>query len=222
MTTLTEAAHPGTFIIREAPFDHCRDNIVVAESQTIVVGEVLGRRISAAATVTSSVVADGSNTGNGVLTLDGSAPVAVGAQDGVYRAVCIAVATNGGEFEVVDPSGIELGRAAVGATFNNQIKFVVHDGTNDFAAGDAFSITVGIADTAYEYVALNLAATDGTQNAAGIAVYPITTSSSGNLAGLVRGPADVRGSDLTWPGGITAPQQAEGLRQLERLGIITR
>ena len=35
------------------------------------------------------------------------------------------IAANSGEFVVYDPDGIEIGRVAVAATFNNQIKFVI-------------------------------------------------------------------------------------------------
>lgn len=223
---LTESLHPGAFIIAEAPHMHCRDAISIPASQTVVAGQVLGRRIVAAAlaAVTSAVAADAGNTGNGVFTLDGAAPVAQGAKDGNYRAVCVAVAANSGTFAVFDPSGVEIGRVVVGATFNNQIKFVIADGATDFVVGDAFTVTVGAADTQYEYLPLNLTAVDGTQNVAGIAVQGITTSdaASGSIAGLVRGPADVRGVNLTWPAGITAAQKAEGLRELERLGIVVR
>jgi hypothetical protein len=225
MTTLTETVHPGAFIIAEAPHEHCRDSITVATSQTIVVGAALGRRVASAAlaSATSSAAADAGNTGNGTFTLDATTPVAQGAKDGNYRIVNELVATNSGEFVVYDPSGILLGRVAVGATFNNQIKFVIADGASDFTIGDAFTVTVGIADTSYEYTALNLSATDGTQNVAGLAVYPVTTTSAtAKIAGLVRGPADVRSSDLTWPSGATAAQIAEGLRALERLGIVAR
>jgi hypothetical protein len=225
MTTLTEALHPGAFIISEAPHMHCRDSISIPAAQTVLAGQVLGRRVLAGdlAAATSSVVADSGNTGNGVFTLDGAAPVGQGAKDGNYRVVNELVAANSGEFVVYDPAGIEIGRVAVGATFNNQIKFVIADGSADFAIGDAFTVTVGIADSQYEYLPLNLAAADGTQNIAGIAVAGIvTTSASAFIAGLVRGPADVRASNLSWPAGITAAQQAEGLRALERLGIVPR
>src|SRR5262245_5985165 len=60
----------------------------------------------------------------------------------VYRVVNELVATNSGEFVVYDPDGIEIGRVAVAATFSNQIKFMIADGSTDFAIGDAFSITV--------------------------------------------------------------------------------
>lgn len=221
MTTLTEALHPGAFIVAEAGHTQTRDTAVIALSQTIVVGQVLGRRI--AGTVTSSVAADAGNTGNGVFTIDGTTPVAAGARDGVYRVINDLVAANGGEFQVFDPEGVEIGRVAVGATFNNQIKFSIADGATDFTIGDAFSVTVGIEDSDYEYAALNYSATDGLANAAGIAVYPVTTDGSNkqSIAVMVRGPSQVRLSDLTFPSG-SAAQQAEVLRQLDRLGIVAR
>jgi hypothetical protein len=90
---------------------------------------------------TTAAVADAGNTGNGTLTVDATTPVLTGAQSGAYRAVCILAAANGGTFAVFDPAGVEIGRVAVGATFANQIKFVINDGATDFAVGDAFTIT---------------------------------------------------------------------------------
>jgi hypothetical protein len=223
MTTLTEAPHPGSFLISEEDHFHTRDAALIALSQTLKAGQVLGRR-GVIAGITSSAAADASNTGNGTFTLDATAPVAASARNGVYRAICVAVATNSGTFAVFDPNGIEIGRVAVGATFNNQIKFVIADGATDFAAGDAFSVTVGIELSDFEYAAFDHTATDGLQLVAGVAIYPITTDGTTKkpVAVLVRGPAQVRGSDLIWSAGISAAQQAEGIRQLERLGIVTR
>lgn len=222
MTALNEAFHPGEFIIAEEHNLHCRDAVVVAENQTIVVGQVLGRRVAAGQTVTSSATPDASNTGNGTLTLDGTTPVAQSAKDGIYRVVAETAGASA-EFVVFDPSNKEVGRVATGATYSGDIKFALAVGGTNFAVGDAFSVQVGISDGNYEYAALNLSATDGTEEAAGIAVYPVTTTTApGKVAGLVRGPAQVRAADLTWPSGATAAQIAEGTRQLERLGIVSR
>ena len=119
-----------------------RDRYVVALNQSLVAGQVVGKT-AVVSQVTSSAAADGSNTGNGVITLDATAPVAAGAKNGIYRIVNELVATNSGEFVVYDPDGIEIGRVAVAATFSNQVKFVIADGSTDFAIGEAFSITVG-------------------------------------------------------------------------------
>jgi len=224
MTTLTETIHPGAFIVSESegPY-HTREAVVIALSQTLIPGAVLGRN-AVAANVTSSVAADAGNSGNGVFTIDGTAPVGAGAKNGKYRVVNDLVAANGGEFQVFDPDGQEIGRVAVGATFNNQIKFVIADGSNDFAIGDAFTVTVGIEQADYQYEALDLTKTGDEAGAVGIAVYGVTTdgSTTQKIAAIVRGPCEVRLADLTWPAGITAAQKAEGIRQLEKRGIVGR
>lgn len=218
----TESRHPGAFMVSEANSRRARDTFVVALNQTIVAGQVCGKT-AVIAGATSSVAADASNTGNGVFTLDVTAPVGAGAKDGIYRVVNDLVAANSGEFIVTDPDGIEIGRVAVGATFNNQIKFVIADGATDFAIGDAFSVTVGLEETDYQMVALNLAAADGSQRIAGISWDNVTTDASNLQSGVfITRAAEVRGVDLVWPVGITATQLAEGLRALEKLGIIVR
>ena len=198
-----EPRHAGAFMVSEAPGRQSRDRFVVALNQSLAAGQVVGKT-AVTGLVTSSAAADGSNTGNGVITMDATAPVAAGAKNGVYRAVNELVATNSGEFVVYDPDGIEIGRVAVAATFSNQIKFVIADGATDFAIGDAFSITVGIEETDYQIVAYNPA---GTNLGAGV---------------VITRAAEVRGVDLVWPATITAIQKADALRQLEKFGIIAR
>jgi hypothetical protein len=195
----------------------------VAESQEFDPGTILGRS-AVAANVTSAAAADAGNTsGSGAITLDGTAPVAPNAKNGKYRAVCIEPGTDGGIFAVYDPDGVEIGKVAVGATFNNQIKFVIADAT-DFVAGDAFTITVGIEEADYQHKALDLDGTAGENLASAIAVYGAKTGAgeTAKIAAIVRGPAQVRLADLTFPDGITAPQKAEVLNQLAALGIIAR
>src|SRR5258706_15541199 len=105
MVTLTEQLHPGAFIVSEEENFHCRASVVIALSQTILAGQVLGKT-GLPAGETSSVAADAGNTGNGVFTLDVTNPVSAAARDGIYRVVCIAVAANGGSFAVFDPEGV--------------------------------------------------------------------------------------------------------------------
>ena len=217
-----EPKHAGAFMVSEAPGRQSRDRFVVALNQSLAAGQAVGKT-AVIAQVTSSAVADASNTGNGVITLDAAAPVAAGAKNGVYRAVNELVATNSGEFVVFDPDGIEIGRVAVGATFNNQIKYVIADGATDFAIGDAFSITVGIEDTDYQIAAYNPAGVDGSQRVAGILWEGVTTDGVNLGVGVVIvRAAEVRGVDLVWSAGITAIQKADAIRQLEKLGIIAR
>jgi hypothetical protein len=222
MTVFNEARHSGEFILSEAEGKRSRDNGVIALSQTVVPGAVLGAT-DVPANVTSSAAADAGNTGNGAITLDGTAPVGASAQDGKYRAVCIAVATNSGTFAVFDPQGVEIGRVVVGATFNNQIKFVIADGATDFAVGDAFTISVGVEMADKQYAVLNPTATDGTQIAAAIAIYGVTTDGSNTASiAILTNDAEVMGLTLTWPAGITAVQKATAIMQLRQLGIKVR
>jgi len=223
VTVFTEAQHAGAFIVSEAPGCLSRDTAVIAASQTITPGKVLGKT-AVIAGVTSSAAADAGNTGNGTMTLDVTTPVAANAKHGVYRAVCIAVAANGGTFAVFDPEGVEIGRVLVGGTFNNQVKFVIADGSTDFVAGDAFSISVGIESIADEqFKALDLSATDGVQNAAAVAVYSATTGvgETKKIAVISRN-AELRAADLAWPAGITAVQKAAAIEQLRARGIVLR
>jgi hypothetical protein len=224
MTLLTETIHPGAFIVSESegPY-HTRESVVIAVSQTIIPGAVLGRA-GVTANETSSMAADASNTGNGVATIDATTPVLAGAKNGKYRVVNDKVATDSGEFQVFDPDGHEIGRVAVGATFANEIKFAIADGSTDFAIGDAFTVIVGIEQSDYQYEALDLTKVGDEAKARGFAVYGVTTSSTvvQKISAIVRGPCEVRLSDLTWPSGITAAQQAEGIRQLDALGIVCR
>ena len=222
MTTLTETLHAGGFIVSEANGRISREQVQIGLSQILLAAQVLGRT-AVVAGVTSSAAADAGNTvGGGAITLDVTTPVLAGAKNGVYRAVCIEPATNGGIFAVFDPLGVEIGKVAVAATFANEIKFVIADAT-DFVAGDAFSITVGIEKGDFDYKAFDPTATDGLQNAAGVLFDAITTDGSTKQQAVVmRRQCELRASDIVWPAGITAVQKAAAIVQLEELGIILR
>lgn len=220
---LTEAKHAGCYLVQEGNGFYSRDALTVALSQNLVAGQVCGRR-GVPSLIVSSVAADAGNTGNGVFTIDGTNPVSAAVQNGAYRVVCIEPITNGGVFEVEDPQGVPIGRANVGATFNNQIKFSIADGATDFAAGDAFTVTVIEEDSAdTEVAALDFAATDGLQNANCINFAPVVTDgTTKQKATFTTRHAEVRASDLTWPAGATANQIAAAVEQLRAKGIILR
>ncbi|MBR0855481.1 head decoration protein [Bradyrhizobium liaoningense] len=223
MTVLTETLHAGGFIVSEANGMRSREQVAIGLSQTLVTAQVLGRA-PVAASVTSSVAADAGNTGNGVFTIDATTPVLSDAKNGVYRVFCVEPVTNLGTFAVVDPKGVEIGRAIVGTTFSNQIKFAIADGATDFVAGDAFSVTVGIEDADYDYKTFDTTATDGCQHAAAVLFSAVTTDGSAKKQGVVmRRDCELRASDLTWPASnLTAAQKAQAIQELADLGIILR
>ncbi len=223
MTVLTEALHPGAFIVSEID-DHTmsREAITIAPNLTIVVGEVLGRA-GVPANETISAAAAAGNTGTGALTLDGAAPITSAAIDGVYEVV-MRTAGATAIFDVIDPNGIIIGEGAVGTTFSGAIKFAIASANPTlFVVGDRFLITVLRHEGADDlYYPVNASATDGTQYAAAIAIYPVTTgSASAKIAGLRR-LAQVRAANLSWPSGATSAQIAEWTVQLAKKDIILR
>jgi hypothetical protein len=197
-----------------------RDEVLLAAGQAnILNGTVLGQQTLTGDLVT--VVPAGTNTGKGVLTMDATTPVLAGAQPGAYTAKCTAAAVNGGTFQVADPRGNVLGTIAVGATFATQIKFVIADGAPDFVVGDLFSIEVGPISPA-TVVPLNLGASDGSQNAAGILLFTTDATAGAVKTTMIAREAVLSLFGLTWPAGITQAQQDAAVAQLAAKGIQVR
>jgi hypothetical protein len=220
--TITQMASPAEFVMKEETFNYSRESVMFSQSQSIVPGQIVGAA-PIVANETAAVIAGSGNTGNGVATLANPA-TSQAAIDGDYLLTCIAAAANAGTFSVQAPDGHEIGPLIVGVAFSKEIKLTIADGATDFIVGDSFIARVGIANPAgYLFAALNPAATDGTQKAAGISIYRVVTT----LGSTVKSPIIIRnalvsGKSLTWPAGITAAQQSEATEQLRGLGIIIR
>ena len=197
-----------------------RDAVVLAAGQSnILTGTVLGQKSAGADLI--EVVPGGRNTGHGVLTMDPTTPLLAGVLPGVYTATCTAAAVGGGTFTVTDPKGNVLGTVAVGATFATQVKFVIADGAPDFLVGDQFSIEVGPISPA-TVVALNLGASDGSQNAAGILLFTTDATSGAVKTTMIAREAVLSSYGLTWPAGITEAQMDAAVAQLGAKGIQVR
>ena len=197
-----------------------RDAVVLAAGQSnILTGTVLGQKSAGADLI--EVVPGGRNTGHGALTMDPTTPLLAGVLPGVYTATCTAAAVGGGTFTVTDPKGNVLGTVAVGATFATQVKFVIADGAPDFLVGDQFSIEVGPISPA-TVVALNLGASDGSQNAAGILLFTTDATAGAVKTTMIAREAVLSSYGLTWPAGITQAQQDAAVAQLGAKGIQVR
>jgi hypothetical protein len=197
-----------------------RDAVVLAAGQSnILTGTVLGQKSAGADLI--EVVPGGRNTGHGVLTMDPTTPLLAGVLPGVYTATCTAAAVGGGTFTVADPKGNVLGTVAVGATFATQVKFVIADGAPDFIVGDLFSIEVGPISPAI-VVPLNLGASDGSQNAAGILLFTTDATAGAVKTTMIAREAVLSSYGLTWPAGITQAQQDAAVAQLGAKGIQVR
>jgi hypothetical protein len=127
-------------------------------SGTLALGAIVGLVLNA--TPVGAAVAG--NTGNGTI---GTLSLGTNARAGVYRAVCIEPAANGGTFAIEDPDGVQIGRVNVGAAATGPVIFTIADGATDFVAGDAFTITVAATGAVLRCAA---AATDGSSRPHGI------------------------------------------------------
>lgn len=211
---INEGRHAGEFLVSEANGHRSREAIAVAAGQNLKAGAVIGKILVGAAVAAAAA----GNTGNGSV---GAVTVGAGAKAGVYRVTCIEPATNAGKFTIEDPDGATIGVATVAVEFAaGGLAFTIADGATDFAAGDAFTITVAAGSGLYK--AWDPAAADGSQVAAAV-LYAATDASLANVraVGFVR-DAEVNGHCLEWPAAATADQKAEAARQLAAAGILIR
>ncbi|MBT2750002.1 MULTISPECIES: head decoration protein [unclassified Lysobacter] len=82
---------------------------------------------------------------------------------------------------------------------------------------------VGRVTATGEMAALDPAATDGREVAAGVAIAPISTTTEPSLDGLiVARHATVADHALVWPRVVTAEQRAAAVAQLRSLGVLVR
>lgn len=178
--------------------------VTLLAGTSYVRGHVLGK--ISLAVVATTVFA---GTGNGAITMDGTTPVLAGAKQGAYTATCIAAASNSGTFRVEDPDGNVLGDVAVGATFSDDIKFVIADGSTDFIVGDKFTIT--IAAGSGKYVVSTAAAVNGSAVPDCVLAETIDATAADKTA-LAYFRGDFSTGGLTLGSGHTVASITEGLR----------
>jgi hypothetical protein len=215
MPTFNEPARIGDVLKREFDALHNREIVTIAEGQNLLLGTVVA--ITTPGLDAVSAAKAGGNTGNGTLTLDATTPVLPGAKQGIYTARCIAAAANSGTFRIEDPDGAVIGDVVVGATFSDDIKFVIADGAADFIVGDGFDITVSEGDAAL------YGAYTGTQPDVAVLLEPVDATEEDTPGCiLARGPAVIASTALVWAGGVTDGQKAAALSKLSALGIVSR
>ncbi len=224
MSTLTEGFTAGHFLASEAPGLRSRDAITLVNAAvsavTIPAGTVLAKQTIGAAT---SAAKSGGNAANtGALTLDGTTPVLANAQVGVYTVRCITATSNSGTFRVTAPDGDVLGDVVVAATFSNQIKFSIADGSQDFIVGEGFDITIAAGNGQFVPFlnATNLPAAGVLWDAVTVAAESTATG-----VGILRDAevVDVRLQyDATLSGGTLTAAKAAARLSLASAGIIVR
>ena len=228
--SLSRGAMLSTLLQWEAEPDYSREAVTLLAGdggeRRVDVGTILANLVEPSS-ATAVVSADAGNTGDGALAMETTA-VTSAAREGVYVAVCIEPAVDGGTFDVQDPDGKSIGTATVGAVFGKQVRFTISDGATDFVAGDRFEISVArasAASNAGKVVAWDPDASDGSQVIWGIALNEATAPDGqdlvGGLVGLRR-LSLVKERGIAWPAGITDRQKALAVEALEALGMVVR
>ena len=220
MAVLNEGNYLGDMVKQEAEGRYSREAVTVlagdGADRVLEMGSVLGRITKGAATAAPSA----GNTGNGAA---GEVTLGDAAKLGDYTLTCVAAAEDGGTFQVQDPDGFGLAPdLSVGVAYAGpHINLTIAAGTTDFVAGDSF--TLGVAPGSGKVLALDFAALDGSQDAAGVLLAKVTAPDGQDALGvaLVR-DAVIAASKLVWPAGATTQQKTAALAQLKAMGIITR
>lgn len=224
MTTLTEEARTGEFIISEAPGTRSRKAITLTgdASTTDVAGTVLGAVETGTPTMTvgTPFSGTGGTVGDGTIS---AATADAGAMAGDWQIEMTGAGATAA-FKVIKPDGTVDGVGAVGTAYNGtrSINITIADGTADWAAGDIIPINVAYLDgeSIPKYEAYDQDGTDGSEVAAGI----LYAGKIGTVAGIdavaVVRDAEVNANLLTWPSDITADEKALALTQLAALGIV--
>lgn len=214
MAEKVETSHAGEFIAHEANGTLSRDKVTVLSGENLAAAAVIGKITKG----TASAVADAGNAGDGTM---GAITVGSGSKPGVYRLVVIEPASNAGAFTVDDPDGINIGNGDVASAFSaGGLAFTLADGTADFAAGDAFSITVAAGGG--EVVEHDPVGTDGREVAAGILFDEVDATAADKAGTIVLRLAEVQLSKLIFKSGMSQPDKDQAVADMAVNFIITR
>jgi hypothetical protein len=220
---LTETIHAGAFIVSEAPGFRSREQVTIGLSQTLGAAQVSAEPRSPRASHPRPLPKRGIPVDLAPSPWTLPRPFSPARRTAsTARSASSPAPTSARSRSSIRTASRSAGISWPARPSRTQIKFAIADGATDFVPGDAFSITVGVEAGDFEYAALDYAATDGLQNAAAIAIYPVTTDgSTKQKISIFRRSGEVRASDLTWPSG-TAAQKAAAISQLEALAVILR
>jgi len=94
-------------------------------------------------------------------------------------------------------------------------------GSVELKAGQVIALLASGSD-AGDYAAFNAGGSDGSENAKGISINDVDSSTSEQKIAIIARDAEVNGKELIWPDGITDNEKAAGIVELTALGIIVR
>lgn len=215
MTTYTEPQRPLEFVLYEEPVISRETLTIPSGTAAFDAGMVLGATLASGSATAAAVTG---NTGNGTM---GTITVGAAAKVGVYTLTVIEPGSNVGTFTITDPEGVLVGKGAVASAFDaGGLAFTLADGSTDFAAGDAFLITVS---GTVKYVPYDDGNTDGSNVARAIALYACDASGASDVsvAGLMRFAA-IKTAALQWHASADTAAKNKAYTALARQNLIAR
>lgn len=209
----------GTVILKDAKFDDV--SLKFPSADTYVAGTILARKQVADAVV----VAAGTNTGNGTVTLATVAAGTIIPIVGAYVLTCTAAVTHGGVFKLVDPNGAIVATdltmtAGAGAATVFEVaglQFTVTDAGTDFIVGDSFTLTVAADGTTVVYAT---AGAGGAQIPNAVLTYDVTVATGSTVSARVLVGGEVRREHLVIDAGGTVTNAI--VEQLRDFGIVAQ
>jgi len=217
MTALTEGNRLNDILKAELNNNLSREVVTVKLAEDLPIGQVLGKIKLGTCPATGTAISG--NTGAGTCT---SVTAGAKAKLGTYTIKCISAVSGAGLFTVEDPDGYALPEAVAGVAYvNDQINFILNDGSPDFAVGDTF--TVAIAAGSGEVVGIDPTAVDGSQDAYGILTADCDATTAATEAVVIVRSAQVVEANLVWLNSspeMTTDQIAAAMAQLKTMGIV--
>lgn len=221
-----ESYHSAAFILWEEDFNYSRDNIVLnTGSGVLKTGTILAKitqTLAAGAVIAWGAGGGHGNTGGGTCTKDGTTPVHTDAMLGDYLITFTGTGATA-PFNVTNPGGQIIGTGATGTTFDNEIKFMVADGSPDFIAGDGFKFPVTGVANANKYVPAVASGSDGSQIACAALIYDSDTTSADVYVSAITRIAQLNRNLLFYDASINDDNKKAAVwAQLAAVGIIVR
>ncbi len=216
MTTYTEPYRSFEALLSEGDGSISREAITIAAGAGVLkAGTVIGK-ITTGTSATAAATAG--NAGNGTM---GIITVSASALPGVYKLIIIEAATDAGAFQVEGPDGKIIGTGNVAAAFSKGgLAFTLADGSNDFAAGDSFSITVAAGSG--KWTGYDDGNSNGSQIALGVLMQAVDATSADASATAIVRLAEVKKDALQWITAVDSTAKAKAYTDLALVNIIAR
>lgn len=220
LTAVTETAHGPEFLLSEASGKRSRENVVVAASQTLKAGNVVGKITQGAKTATPAA---GTPAPAGATI--STATAALNTKVGTHLFTCIVGgAGTASKWRHTDPDSVVIGVATAGTPYagGGLSALTITDTATDPSAGETFAVPVTMASASGRIVMHDPEALDGSQTAYGVITSDVTTASGETAqAVVIARDAEVISARLVWDD-QDATEKAAALAALAAAGVIAR